>query len=118
MLGANEHNYRNLIALYTAISLPHRILSHNDPPTKQANYCWALMGLWAGSIGAFAVTLRDRRLISRTAEMVMVGAPFAGFLLLIAKSCAMCADGLDMLRFTLDPLFVAHLFAQAYGIVG
>lgn len=77
-----------------------------------------MLGQWAGVLGTFAATLRDRNLINRRLEMAMVGLPFATFAALIAFSLMHMDDAWALVRVVMDPVYVmqAVRMAQAAGV--
>ena len=77
-----------------------------------------MLGQWAGVLGTFAATLRDRNLINRRLEMAMVGLPFATFVALIAFSLMHMDDAWALVRVVMDPVYVmqAVRMAQAAGV--
>lgn len=79
------------------------------PTLLQAGYAWGILGLWAGLLGTFAATLRDRGLINRPTEMAMVGLPFGLFLALVAYSIVRMDDAWDLMRSIADPVYVMQV---------
>lgn len=102
----------------TATSLPTPLLLLRPARILQAGYSWGVLGLWAGLLGTFAATLRDRNLINRRFEMAMVGLPFATFVALIAFSVMHMDDAWALVRVTVDPVYVmqAVQMAQAAAV--
>ncbi len=86
----------------------------NVDHAERLAFLWTTTGLWAGALGTFAGTLRDRKLIGRPQEMAMVGLPFALYVVMSVVPCMVYQDGVDLLRSVTDPFFLAHLLQSVW----
>ncbi len=78
---------------------------------------WSLVvvGVVGGAIGSFATTLRDRYLITRQQEMMMVGIPFYCFLGVTVLSLVTYEDAWDLMRVAYDPVFVHQVISMLHN---
>eukprot|EP01024_Parvocaulis_polyphysoides_P066482 TRINITY_DN7815_c0_g2_i4.p3 TRINITY_DN7815_c0_g2~~TRINITY_DN7815_c0_g2_i4.p3 ORF type:complete len:196 (+),score=16.80 TRINITY_DN7815_c0_g2_i4:571-1158(+) len=85
------------------------------PHQIQATFSLAVMGVATGSFGAFGPTLRDRKLISRTTEMMIVGLPFLCLCVALVATCFIYKDGYGIISAFVNPVDTVRLVKESAG---
>eukprot|EP01023_Acetabularia_acetabulum_P001763 TRINITY_DN1069_c0_g1_i3.p2 TRINITY_DN1069_c0_g1~~TRINITY_DN1069_c0_g1_i3.p2 ORF type:complete len:354 (+),score=38.11 TRINITY_DN1069_c0_g1_i3:122-1183(+) len=85
------------------------------PDQIQATFSLAVMGVATGSFSAFGPTLRDRKLISRTTEMAIVGIPFLCLTIALIATCFIYQDGTAIIAAFVNPFETFRLVKESVG---
>lgn len=78
--------------------------------------CMAVIGNWAGGVVLFAVTLRDRRFISRSVEIAACGTPFAIYVLVVVYLLIKYDDAFNLFSLSANPVAILRAAAEVYAM--